>query len=156
VIRRPVETMHDSEEQAARERSVRLLATQEHDEDGAVVGVHGDIDLGTAPKLREILRPVLERQTGPVIVDLSEVPFMDSTGVHVLAGAIRHLQAQNRRLVVVCPEGGQIHRLLAMVGLLDALTVSYSREAAVRRTRSAGSADDASHGLRADLSTAIH
>ena len=99
--------------------------------DVAVVRVHGEVDLAAAPMLREVLLPVLEHQTGPVVVDLSEVPFMDSTGVHVLVATLRRLEPQNRRLAIACREGGQVHRLLALVGLLDALTVHRSRESAV-------------------------
>lgn len=91
-----------------------------------VVVIHGEIDLGTAPALREALRSALEDQTGPVVVDLSDVSFMDSTGVHVLADALQRLEAQNRSLAVVCEEGGQVQRLLALVERLDALTVSTS------------------------------
>jgi anti-sigma B factor antagonist len=111
--------------------TVDLLAAHEHDQDVAVLNVHGEIDIETAPALREALLPVLERQTGPVVVDLSEVSFMDSTGVHVLVDTSRRLEPQNRRLAIACREGGQVHRLLALVGLLDALTVHRSRESAV-------------------------
>jgi anti-sigma B factor antagonist len=108
--------------------SVQLLAADQH---RTVLVVHGEIDLGTAPELRKALRTVLEQHTGPVVVDLSEVPFMDSTGVHVLADTLRRLESQNRPLAVVCDEGGQVHRLLKFVGLPDALTVSCSRETAL-------------------------
>jgi anti-sigma B factor antagonist len=155
---KPVPTMHEAEQQvadrqchAAPERShdspaaeqtdvphrtadtvpVRLLAAHEHQHDVAVLSVHGEVDLETAPALRETLLPVLEHQTGPVVVDLSEVTFMDSTGVHVLVDTRRRLEPQNRRLAVVCREGGQVHRLLALLGLLDALAVYRSRESAV-------------------------
>ena len=111
--------------------SVGLLAAHEQHQDVAVLSVHGEIDLGTAPALREALLPVLEHQTGPVVVDLSEVTFMDSTGVHVLVDTLRRLEPQNRRLAIVCREGGQVHRVLALVGLLDTLTVYRSRESAV-------------------------
>ena len=53
--------------------SVGLLAVHEHDHDVAVLSVHGEVDLETAPALRETLLPVLEHQTGPVVVDLSDV-----------------------------------------------------------------------------------
>ena len=56
---------------------------------------------------------------------------MDSTGVHVLVDTLRRLKPQNRRLAIVCREDGQVHRVLALVGLLDALTVHRSRESAV-------------------------
>lgn len=111
--------------------SVGLLAADEHHHDVAVLSPHGEIDLGTAPLLREVLLPALERETGPVVVDLSGVSFMDSTGVHVLVETLRRLEPQNRRLAIVCREGGQVHRLLALVGLLDTLTVHRSRESAV-------------------------
>jgi anti-anti-sigma factor len=96
-----------------------------------VLSLHGEIDIGTGPGLQEVLLPVLERQTGPVVVDLSEVSFMDSTGVHVLVDTRRRLEAQNRPLAIACREGGQVHRLLALVGLLDLLTVHSSRQSAV-------------------------
>jgi anti-sigma B factor antagonist len=128
-------TMHASEDAPPRTAgtlSVGVLATDGHDQDAAaVLSVHGEIDLGTAPRLLEVLQPVLERQTGPVVLDLSEVSFVDSTGVHVLVETLQRLKLQNRRLAIACREGGQIHRLLALVGLLDALSVHSSRESAV-------------------------
>jgi anti-sigma B factor antagonist len=116
---------------AASTFSVHVLAADEHHPHVAVLSVHGEIDLATAPMLREVLAPVLEHQTGPVVVDLSDVLFMDSTGVHVLTEALRRLAPQNRPLAIVCHDGGQVHRLLALLGLLDALTMYSSRERAV-------------------------
>ena len=111
--------------------SVRLLAMQEHDPDAVVLSVHGEVDLLTAPLLREAMLPVLERQRGLVVVDLSEVPFMDSSGVHVLVDALQRLGSQNRRFAIACRENGPVHRLLALVGLLDAVAVHGSRAGAV-------------------------
>lgn len=110
--------------------SVRLLATHDHHQHAAVLSVQGEIDLGTAPKLREALLPVLEHHTGPVVVDLSDVGFMDSTGVHVLIETLERLKLENRQLAIACSEGGQVHRLLALVGLLDTLRVYHPRESA--------------------------
>jgi anti-sigma B factor antagonist len=110
--------------------SAFLVAYEKH-QDVAVLDARGEIDLGTAPILREALRPVLEHETGPVVVDLSKVSFMDSTGVHVLVDTLRPLGLQNRRFAIVCREDGQVHRLLGLVGLLDALTVHRSRASAV-------------------------
>jgi anti-sigma B factor antagonist len=111
--------------------AVGVLASNGHDQDAAVLCLHGELDLGTAPQLREVMQPVLERQTGPVVLDLSEVSFMDSTGVHLLLETLQRLKLQNRRLAIACCESGQVHRLLALVGLLDALSVYRSRESAV-------------------------
>jgi anti-sigma B factor antagonist len=111
--------------------SVHLLMAHQQRQDVAVLSVHGEIDLESAPVLRKFLLPALEHHTGPVVVDLSEVAFMDSTGLHVLVDTLRRLEPQKRRLAIVCREGGQAHRLLALVGLLDVLTVHRSRESAV-------------------------
>lgn len=111
--------------------SVGLLTAHGPHQDVAVLSVHGEIGLDSAPVLRKFLLPVLEHQTGPVVVDLSEVAFMDSTGLHVLVDTLRRLEPQNRRLAIVCREAGQVHRLLALVGLLDTLTAHRSRESAV-------------------------
>jgi anti-sigma B factor antagonist len=111
--------------------SVRLLTAHPHDQDASVLSVQGEIDLGTAPAMREALLPVLEHQTGAVALDLSEVAFMDSTGVHVLVDTLQRLKLENRRLAIACREGDQVHRLLGLVGLLDTVAVYGSRESAL-------------------------
>jgi anti-sigma B factor antagonist len=100
-----------------------LPPAHERDQDAAVLSVRGEIDLLTAPVLCEAAQPVLKRGTRAVVADLSEVPFMDSTGVHALVDMLQRLSAQNRRFAIVCRGHGQVHRLLALVGLLDAVTV---------------------------------
>ncbi len=77
---------------AAGTLSARLLPAHEEHDQVAVLSVHGEIDLGTAPTLRDVLQPVLEHQTGPVVVDLSTVSFMDSSGVHLLVETLRRLE----------------------------------------------------------------
>jgi anti-sigma B factor antagonist len=110
---------------------VSLQAVHEQHQDVAVLNVQGEIDLETAAVLREALLPILERETGPVVVDLSDVLFMDSTGMHVLVETLRRLEPQNRPLAIACREGGQVHRGLALAGLLDTLPVYPLRESAV-------------------------
>jgi anti-sigma B factor antagonist len=111
--------------------SVAMGAADARYPDVTVLGAQGEIDLETTPMLREILVPVLERSSGPVVVDLCEVTFMDSTGVHLLVDTLRRLESENRSLAIACREGGQVHRIFAVVGLLGAVTVHRSVESAV-------------------------
>ncbi len=53
------------------------------------VRVHGDVDLATAPKLRAVLADCDRRGVCQLVVDLSDVDHMDSTGIGVLFGALR-------------------------------------------------------------------
>lgn len=166
--------MHETEERAAHacrwtaaDTSVRLLTIHEPGRHVAVLEVHGDIDLGTVPVLREALLAALGSQSSRVVADLSAVPFMDSAGVHVLGETFRRFESQSRQLVLVCREGGQVHRLLALVGLLEVVTVYRSRESAVvagdgvlRSERAGNSASavarDPHGGARTDLAPAVH
>src|SRR4051794_30600011 len=70
-------------------------------EDGRVVFVvSGEIDLATAGDLRQVLLDAVDSR--PLWVDLTEVEFMDSTGLNALV--VAH-HASDGSLVVVCPEG---------------------------------------------------
>jgi anti-anti-sigma factor len=84
---------------------------------GLLVTVTGELDIATAPQLREALtgRP---DAGGLVVVDLTRVTFMDSTALGVLIRLQQALTAEGARLAVVCPPGPA--RLLFEVTGLDA------------------------------------
>ncbi|MCC7076509.1 MAG: STAS domain-containing protein [Acidimicrobiia bacterium] len=67
-----------------------------------VVSVGGEIDVYTAPVLRERLTEVLDRGVAKIVVDLSQVQFLDSTGLGVLVVAMRRVEAADGSMVVVC------------------------------------------------------
>jgi anti-sigma B factor antagonist len=67
-----------------------------------VVEVGGEVDVYTAPRLRERLVELVEAGARSVIVDLSRVEFLDSTGLGVLVGALKRLRAAGGSLALVC------------------------------------------------------
>jgi len=67
-----------------------------------VLEVGGEVDVYTAPKLRERIAELLEGGVGAVVVDLGRVDFMDSTGLGVLVGAWRKSRASGTSFGVVC------------------------------------------------------
>lgn len=69
----------------------------------AIVGVNGEIDMSTAPKLREELISLSEDGIYDVQVDLSRATFMDSTALAVLVAALRRCQHGGGRLVLINP-----------------------------------------------------
>lgn len=120
----------DPRERAGRPFSASLCVVDAGAGEAEVLAVRGEVDIATAPALRKTMRAALEHGIRPVVVDLFDVRFMDSTGVHVLVEAHLRLIAQDRRFEVVCRENSQPHRLLTLVGMYDTLTVHHSRESA--------------------------
>lgn len=67
-----------------------------------VLEVRGEVDVYTAPKLRERLVEVIDQGAERVVVDLRGVDFLDSTGLGVLIGALKRLRLAGGDLALVC------------------------------------------------------
>jgi anti-sigma B factor antagonist len=78
--------------------------------------VSGEIDLATAPQLREAVLDLIQNGSYQVLVDLRGVEFMDSTGLGVLVGALKRLREQEGDLALVCTEG-PVLKILTLTGL---------------------------------------
>jgi anti-sigma B factor antagonist len=87
-----------------------------------VVTVTGEIDLYTAPALRDGLTQAIESGALHLAVDLRPVPFMDSMGLGVLIGARRRLSERDGRIALVCEEG-PVRRVLDVSGLATVFDV---------------------------------
>ncbi len=98
-------------------------------EDGGalVFKLRGSLDLATAPTVRAALSEATEKGSNDLIVDLTQIEFLDSTGLGVLIGA--HRRAAERggafRLIV---NDGPISRLLNITGLIAVFCVYHSIE----------------------------
>lgn len=67
-----------------------------------VIEVGGEIDVYTAPKLREALVDAVEEGHKYLIVDVERVDFLDSTGLGVLVGALKRVRGEDGSLDIVC------------------------------------------------------
>jgi len=70
---------------------------QEH---AFVIHIGGDLDVYTAPQLKDALAAGTA-SGGPLVLDLSDVHFIDSTALSVLAGALQRSRAMDRELRLV-------------------------------------------------------
>ena len=68
--------------------------------DAAWVHVGGDLDLSTAPQLKQTLREA-QLEARLVVLDLRELSFMDSSGVHAMVDASHRARKAGRRLVLL-------------------------------------------------------
>jgi anti-sigma B factor antagonist len=91
-----------------------------------VLTVAGEVDLASVHELKAALSHAEDCQPRDVWIDLSEVEFMDSTGLAALVLAHRHLDDPVRRLAVICPEG-PVRRVLAIAGIDRVMPVHPSR-----------------------------
>jgi anti-anti-sigma factor len=90
-------------------------------EDRIVVAVRGDVDLGTVDALSQALEQAT-RGGGQVVIDMTDVTFLDSTGVRVLVEAYRSAQRSGGALYV---RGARhwVARVLEVTGVARLLTM---------------------------------
>jgi anti-sigma B factor antagonist len=72
------------------------------DRDGLVhVALVGELDLSTVAKVQEELRKVEASSPATLVVDLSKLTFLDSTGLRCIVTADERARAEGRRIVIV-------------------------------------------------------
>lgn len=92
-----------------------LLTVESRENEGAlVVALNGEFDLASARLVDEELERA-QQSYKLVILDLTQVTFMDSTGLHVVLGANQRLRQAGGALRVI-PGSPQVQRLLALTG----------------------------------------
>jgi anti-anti-sigma factor len=91
------------------------------DPQGVRITLAGEVDLATVPELDRLLDDLADREHGRLLIDLSSVEFMDSTGLASIIRALRAADANGHGLTV---RGGspQVQRLFELTGLVDRLT----------------------------------
>ena len=100
------------------------LTTETVPGDGHVtVPVSGEIDLHTAPTLRDAVLTAL-RQHGPILwLDLRDVPFLDSTGLEVLLATRRRAELEGGNLTLLGPTSA-VRRVIEVTGLDKVFTIA--------------------------------
>lgn len=104
---------------------------EDHPQPGTVVvTVYGDLDLHSADQLGDLLVGVVDRGASLVVVDLSDVEFVDSQGLGALMRGTRRFGAgkDRFRLVVPAPE---IRRVFEITALDRVFPLDATREQAL-------------------------
>lgn len=103
---------------------MQLLQARTREEAGwTIVEVAGQLDVATAPELRQVL---LEAQYGgasQVLVDVAGIEFVDSMGLGVLIGAHKRARSHEGAALVLGRPSERLQHLLALTGLDLVLTV---------------------------------
>jgi anti-sigma B factor antagonist len=101
--------------------------------DKTVVSVGGEIDVYTAPKLREQIVALVEEGRYHLVVDMEEVEFLDSTGLGVLVGGLKRVRAHDGSLRLVCTQE-RILKIFRITGLTKVFPIHGTVAEAVAAT----------------------
>jgi len=88
------------------------------DRDGGVatVEVEGEVDVYTAPRLKEQLVALIDDGCVSIILDLEKVSFIDSSGLGVLVGVLRRAREKGGAVHIVCTRDSVL-KILRITGL---------------------------------------
>lgn len=95
-----------------------------------VLVVRGEVDVYTAPRLRERLVELASEGHYRIAVDLEAVDFLDSTGLGVLVGGLKRLRSHDGDLLLVCTQH-RILKVFEITGLTKVFSIFDSVDAAV-------------------------
>ncbi len=95
-----------------------------------VIDVGGEIDISTAPRLRELLIDLISKDNYQLIVNLERVEFLDSTGLGVLVGGLKRVRAHDGSLDLVCTQE-RILKIFRITGLTKVFGIHETVDQAI-------------------------
>lgn len=107
------------------------LSVTSREQDGrTIVTVGGEIDVYTAPVLREKLNELVSEGNHHLVVDMEAVDFLDSTGLGVLVGGLKKVRQHEGSLHLVCT-GEKILKVFRITGLTKVFPIHDSVDEAL-------------------------
>lgn len=96
----------------------------------AILDVTGEVDVFTAPKLRERIVQSIDQGHEKLLVNLDGVGFMDSTGLGTLVGGLKRMKERGGTLALVC-SNRPVLRILTITGLDAVFSIHESVDKAL-------------------------
>jgi anti-sigma B factor antagonist len=107
-----------------------------HTKDGIeIVEVEGEIDVYTAPRLRELLIELVNTGFYQLVVNMERVEFLDSTGLGVLVGGLKRVRAHDGSLDLVCTQE-RILKIFRITGLTKVFGIHDTVDEAIKARKS--------------------
>src|SRR5829696_7894235 len=119
-------------------RCVMDLTLNTRDQGGhTVLAVSGEVDVYTAPALRDRIADLLDSGQHQLVIDLGGVEFLDSTGLGVLVAGLNRAREVGGSLSLVCPQE-RVLKLFRITGLDEVFTVHSTVDEALARRSGVG------------------
>jgi anti-anti-sigma factor len=113
-----------------------------------VARLTGEVDLSNARGIEEAIAVATPNTAAAVIIDLSELDYLDSAGIQLLYQLREHLQARGQEMTLVLPADSAAADALRLAGVMDQLEVSDTLEHALASTAGGGVEPNESINLR--------
>ena len=81
-----------------------------------IIELEGEVDVYTAPQLKQQMISILEGGAKMMVVNLTKVEYLDSTALGVLIGGLKRMRERDGNLVLICPSP-RIRRVFEITGL---------------------------------------
>lgn len=95
-----------------------------------VLTLRGEIDVYTAPRLRQAIIDLVDAGARHIVVDMGAVDFLDSTGLGVLVGGLKRVKVQEGELSIVTSQD-KILKIFDITGLNKVFSIHDSLDGAV-------------------------
>ncbi len=106
------------------------VRSERRDADAGVIYVSGEVDMYTAPQLKERLLDLIDGGAKRIVVDLSAVTFIDSTALGVLIGGVRRVHGAGGAMSLVVTSRA-VERVLSITGLDRVFSIHSTLDEAI-------------------------
>ena len=103
------------------------ISTRSTNADARILDVEGEVDVYTSTQLKEIIVSTIDAGVKTIVMNMAKVEYLDSTGLGVLIGALKHLREKQGSLIIVAPSM-RIMRIFEITGLYKIFSI-YQTEA---------------------------
>jgi anti-sigma B factor antagonist len=101
--------------------------------DTSIITLVGEIDVYTAPRLRQALIDLVSQGSTDIVVDMDRVDFLDSTGLGVLVGGLKRVKSSEGDLRLVVTQD-RIMKIFDITGLSKVFPIHGSLDDALQRS----------------------
>jgi anti-sigma B factor antagonist len=115
----------------------RFEVTNEIVDEVRVVAIRGELDIATSPGVRGVLDEAAGDESRPLVIDLSQCEFIDSTGLAALLHGAKPAQNGESHVAIVSPDG-ELRRLFQLTAVDRTIPIHGSLEEAIAAVMAVG------------------
>lgn len=98
------------------------IISDSNDDKGFVIAIKGEIDIYSAPGFKESISESIKDVDGDIILDCSELSYIDSMGLGILVGALKRVREKGHDIIIRNPRS-TVRKLFKITGLDKAFII---------------------------------